>query len=268
MNGLKLAAMARTTLPLLLGLNLCLAACSDDDKDKSRPASKEPERVSVEPTPTPATPSETPPATDAPPAEGSSDEPCALSWSDGRRMTFESRDDAIALLFDTDGDGKPNTCGTYQRSDGGRITSFKVDEGCDDSTETSLSFEYDDEVNLASAKEAGRKGKTYTMVVLPAYVGAQPGYLLEGPRAAMRVDAKDGLVRSIETTKARGAARKKATFVYGTDKRLAALQEDQGIDGSIDVRHGYHYDQAGKLVGVSTVAGDLRSEGTFDYACR
>lgn len=202
--------------------------------------------------------------------------PCKIRWSTGAIIRFEYAEDGSGKIrVDEDADGKADTCGRFERKDG-KITHVGIDEGCDGKVDLQIDPEHDDKLNLATASyEAtvdGKKTKReLTLVTMTQFTGVEPGYPLQAPRKKIELRSRGGLVRTAELRKPDEGPPMKVTFTYADDGRVRRITEDHQLDGTVDRRFDYRYDERGNVVGMRVILGTGENEqkGTarIDYAC-
>lgn len=214
-----------------------------------------------------------------PPEADAGDEPhpgpCKITWSTGAVLSFKYEDGGGKVRIDEDGNGKPETCGSFKTADG-KTTSIEVDAGCNGTAETQIAPEYDPKSNVATAVVTEGEGdaqtkQTLTMVTMPSFTGLTPGYAMYADRKASGVYVRSGLARTANVKKPSQGEPVKVTFGYDKKKRLVRVKEDFGADGSQDRRFDYRYDDLGNVTGMSVVigSGDAQQKGyaRLSYTC-
>ncbi len=220
---------------------------------------------------------DTPPAAPATPAKptGSFPGPCKVTWKGGPIVRMQYKEGGGTIRIDDGADGKADVCGKYE-SKGGKTTKISVDLDCDKTTDLRIEPSYDGASNIATAKvtNADTSVEEVTLIVLPEFVGIQPGYTIAAPREALTTKLKDGRVVEVVASEA-GV---KVTIAYGKDGRVKSLSEDLAADGSIDRKFTYKYDPIGNVsridVTVQPAPGDdgkkpkaIKQSAKLDYSC-
>lgn len=220
---------------------------------------------------------QTPPTPPSAPAEptGPFPGPCKVTWKGGPTVRMAYTEAGGTVRVDDDADGKADVCGKFETKDG-KTTKVSVDVDCDKKTDMRIEPSYDGASNLAGAKvtNADKSTEQITLVVLPGFVGIQPGYTIAAAREAVTTKLKDG--RVIEARADDPAV--KLTIAYDKDGRAKSVSEDLAADGSVDRKFTYKYDPKGNVsridVTVQPAAGDdgkkpkaIKQTAKLDYAC-
>ncbi len=200
--------------------------------------------------------------------------PCSFSWSGAARLRFQYAEDGASgkVRIDGDRDGKSDVCADFTIAEG-KTTSVKVDEGCDKKVDFTITPTYDEESNAGTAlwEKTGEPNQMFTMVALPSFSGIAPGYPLYAERPEVKLSAKQGLVRTATVKKPTDGPPLKATFTYDNEGRIKRITEDHDLDGTIDRKYDYRFDDAGNVKSVTLTMGpkgeETKSTGRPSYAC-
>lgn len=194
------------------------------------------------------------------------DGPCFVRWSKGPVLRFKYDADGSggSLRIDGDNDGTNEICARFWTKDD-RTNKVTVDAGCDKSTDAIITPSYEEGVNLATATYTDKSGGTdteheITLITLPAFTGIAPGYPLYAKRDDIELDIKDGLVRKATVKKPVEGPSVRVTLTYDDKGRAKQIKEDHGVDGKIDRRYDYRYDDVGNVTGITLQETDF-SEG-------
>lgn len=192
--------------------------------------------------------------------------PCKIRWSNGATLRFTYTVEGGTVRVDHDRDGKADECGTFVR-EGTRITSLSVTPGCRKNEEIRIVPSYDSKTNVAEAQVGS---DAITLVTLQSFVGLEPGYVLHAKRSAIKLSIRGGLVRSAKVQKPTEGLPLEAKFTYDASGRITLLTEDHELDGTIDRRLEYGYDESGRLIRMEVTLGqgDAAQKGSarLDYA--
>lgn len=194
------------------------------------------------------------------------DGPCSVRWSKGPilRFRYDSDGGGGQLRIDGDNDGKNDVCARFWTKDD-RTNKVTVDAGCDKSIDAIISPTYEEGLNLATATYTDKSGETeakheITLITLPAFTGIAPGYPLYAAKADVALETKDGRITKATVKEPVEGPKVRVTLDYDGDGRVKRIKEDHGIDGKIDRRYDYRYDEVGNVTGISLQETDF-SEG-------
>ena len=200
--------------------------------------------------------------------------PCSFSWSGAARLRFQYADDGASgkVRIDGDRDGKSDVCAEFTIADG-KTTSIKVDEGCTKKVDFTITPTYDEKSNVGTAlyEKPGEPNAMFTMVALPSFSGVAPGYPLYADRPDVKLSTKAGLVRTATVKKPTDGPPLKATFTYDKEGRIKRITEDHDLDGTVDRKYDYRFDDAGNVKSVTLTMGpkgeETKSTGRPSYNC-
>lgn len=194
------------------------------------------------------------------------DGPCSVRWSKGPILRFKYDADGGGgrLRIDGDNDGKNDVCARFWTKDD-RTDKVTVDAGCDKSTDAIITPSYEDDVNLATATYTDKSGETeakheITLITLPAFTGIAPGYPLYAAKDDVELQIKDGKVQKATVKDPVEGPKVRVTLTYDGEGRVKRIKEDHGLDGKIDRRYDYRYDEVGNVTGITLQETDF-SEG-------
>ncbi len=258
--------------------SLALGACSGDDA-KPDPTDAKSAKTAAGPVFDPKTtgdaawdaPATPPPDGAKTPAPQAGDDPfrgpCTIKWSDGRTLEFKYTEAGGSVNVDLDGDGKRDTCGTY-KTENGRPTYLRLDEGCDRETDGTLRLKYQEGSSLASGTMTREDETTrMTIIPLPSFGGVVPGYTLPGRARNLKIEEKDGKIQTVTVKKGAGRPAKRVQFSYDEQGRISGITEDVGTDGSVEMQFTYVYDPAGNVSSIRSLAGKTEATATLTYDC-
>lgn len=208
---------------------------------------------------------------EVPHAEAAYPGPCKVTWSTGAKLTFAYEGDGGTVKVDSDGNGKPEACGTFTIADG-KTTKVEIDEGCDDSVESTIEPAYDSKSNVATATfDEGGKSRDVTLVEVAGFTGLTPGYPLYAKRKDAKVYLRQGIARKATVKKPWQGEPMTVTFGYNKAGQLERIKEDHGSDGSTDRRLDYRYDDQGNVIAMSVTLGNgdtvQKGRAKLDYSC-
>lgn len=206
-----------------------------------------------------------------PHAEAAYPGPCKVTWSTGAKLTFAYEGEGGTVTLDSDGNGKPEACGTFTITDG-KTTKVEIDEGCNDSIESSIEPAYDAKANVATATfEDGGKSRDITLIEVAGFTGLTPGYPLYAKRNNAKVYLRQGLARKATVRRPWQGEPMTVTFGYSKAGQLERIKEDHGSDGSTDRRLDYRYDDQGNVIAMSVTLGNgdtvQKGRARLDYSC-
>jgi len=208
---------------------------------------------------------------EVPHAETAYPGPCKVTWSTGAKLTFAYEGDGGTVKVDSDGNGKPEACGTFTITDG-KTTKVEIDEGCDDSVESTIEPAYDAKSNVATASfdDAG-KSRDVTLIEVAGFTGLTPGYPIYAKRKDAKVYLRQGIARKATVKKPWQGEPMTVTFGYSKAGQLERIKEDHGSDGSTDRRLDYRYDDQGNVIAMSVTLGNgdtvQKGRAKLDYSC-
>ncbi len=208
---------------------------------------------------------------EVPHAEAAYPGPCKVTWSTGAKLTFVYEGDGGTVKVDSDGNGKPDACGTFTIVDG-KTTKVDIDDGCNDSVESTIEPAYDAKSNVATATfDDGGKSRDITMIEVAGFTGLTPGYPLYAKRKDADVYLRQGMARKATVKKPWQGEPMTVTFGYSKAGQLERIKEDHGSDGSTDRRLDYRYDDQGNVIAMSVTLGNgdtvQQGRAKLDYSC-
>ena len=208
---------------------------------------------------------------EVPHAEAAYPGPCKVTWSTGAKLTFAYEGDGGTVRVDSDGNGKPEACGTFTITDG-KTTKVEIDEGCDQSVESTIEPAYDAKSNLATASfDVGGKSRDVTLVEVAGFTGLTPGYPIYAKRKDAKVYLRQGIARKATVKRPWQGEPMTVTFGYNKAGQLERIKEDHGSDGSTDRRLDYRYDDKGNVIAMSVTLGHddtvQKGRAKLDYSC-
>lgn len=193
--------------------------------------------------------------------------PCTVRWTGGPILRFKYEADGSGglLRIDGDNDGKSDVCARFWTKDG-RSHKVTVDEGCNRSTEATITPSYEPGSNVATASYTDqRDGKEtkheITLLSLPAFTGIAPGYPLYAARDAVKLELKDERVVKATVSKPIEGPAVKVALEYDAEGRVTRIKEDHAADGKIDRRFDYRYDEVGNVTGITLTDTDFTGGG-------
>lgn len=194
------------------------------------------------------------------------DGPCYVRWNNGPVLRFRYTKDGGSgwLRIDGENDGKNDVCAKFWLKDK-HTNKVTVDQGCDKSTDATISPKYEEGTNLATATYTDKSGDTevkhdITLITLPAFTGVAPGYPLYAARDDIEFDIKDGLVHKATVKKTVEGPAVKVSLTYNDEGLVTRIDEDHKADGKRDRRYDYRYDEVGNVTGITLNETDY-SEG-------
>lgn len=208
---------------------------------------------------------------EVPHAETAYPGPCKVTWSTGAKLTFAYEGDGGTVKVDSDGNGKPEACGTFTIADG-KTSKVEIDEGCNDSVESSIEPAYDAKSNVATATfDDGGKSRDITLIEVAGFTGLTPGYPIYAKRKDAKVYLRQGIARKATVKKPWQGEPMTVTFGYSKAGQLERIKEDHGSDGSTDRRLDYRYDDKGNVIAMSVTLGNgdtvQKGRAKLDYSC-
>lgn len=208
---------------------------------------------------------------EVPHAEAAYPGPCKVTWSTGAKLTFVYEGAGGTVKVDSDGNGKPEACGTFTIADG-KTTKVEIDENCDDSIESTIEPTYDAKSNVATATfEDGGKSRDLTLIEVAGFTGLTPGYPIYAKRKNAKVYLRQGIARKATVKKPWQGEPMTVTFGYSKAGQLERIKEDHGSDGSTDRRLDYRYDDKGNVIAMSVTLGNgdtvQKGRAKLDYSC-
>lgn len=194
--------------------------------------------------------------------------PCTVRWSGGGpilRFKHEADGSGGLLRIDGDNDGTNDVCARFWLQDG-KTHKVTVDQGCDKSTDATITPTYEADQNVATASWTDQregKGGTHeiTLLTLPAFTGVTPGYPLYAPKAKVKLEQKDGRVTRATVKEPVEGPPVRVTLKYDAQGRATRIDEDRGVDGKIDLRFDYRYDDVGNVTGITLTDTDFSDGG-------
>ncbi len=235
----------------------------DWESPDGKPDAVDPEVAAIDP--------EEPLPEEVPHAETAHPGPCKVTWSTGAKLTFTYEGDGGTVTVDSDGNGKPEACGTFTITDG-KTTKVQIDEGCNDSVDMTIEPVFDAKANVATASfTEGEKSRDITLVEVPGFTGLTPGYPIYAKRKSAGVYVRGGLARKATVKKPWQGPAMTVTFGYAKDGKLERIKEDHDSDGTTDRRLDYRYDDQGNVIAMAVTlgSGDTVQKGRakVDYSC-
>lgn len=193
--------------------------------------------------------------------------PCTVRWTGGPILRFKHDADGRGgqLRIDGDNDGKSDVCARFWLADG-KTHKVTVDQGCDKSTDATITPTYEAGSNVATARwsdtrEGGSTEREITLLTLPAFTGIAPGYPLYAPKADVKLVTKDGRVTKATVAKPLEGPPVKVALTYDAQGRATRIDEDHGADGKVDRRFDYRYDEVGNVTGITLTETDFSGGG-------
>lgn len=212
---------------------------------------------------------------DSPPAPTGHAGPCKVTWSSGTVAHFEYTEATGGTIkVDADGDGKPDVCAEFELTDG-KPAKVTLDTDCDAKPDQVITTKFLADQNIATAsvldKGTGKTSKL-TLVTLPSFTGVVPGYPMLASKRDIGLTVRDGLIRTANVKKPTEGPTLKASFYYDAAQRIRAVKEDFAVDGTVDQRYDYRYDDDGNITRITlTVTGadgqTTKTTGKLDYSC-
>ncbi len=238
-----------------------------EDPAGEAPPAVDPEVAAIDP--------EEPLPEEVPHAEAAHPGPCKITWSTGAKLTFTYEGEGGTVKADTDGNGKVDACGTFTIAEG-KTTKVTIDEGCNDSIESSIEPSYDTKSNVATASFTETNGdaqtkRDVTMIDIAGFTGLTPGYPIYASRKNAKVYVRGGLARKATVKSPWQGPDMVVTFGYSKENRVLRVKEDHGRDGTTDRRFDYRYDDQGNVIAMSVVLGNgdtvQKGRAKLDYSC-
>lgn len=194
--------------------------------------------------------------------------PCTVRWTGGPILRFKHDADGKGGLvrIDGDNDGKSDVCARFWLADG-KTNKVTVDEGCDKSTDATITPTWEAGSNVATAtwtdQRGGKEGSKHeiTLLALPAFTGIAPGYPLYAARSDVKLVEKDGRVTKATVDKPIEGPAVTVTMKYDDQGRATRIDEDHGADGKLDRRFEYRYDEVGNVTGMTLTETDFSGGG-------
>ena len=194
--------------------------------------------------------------------------PCTVRWSGGGpvlRFKHDADGGGGLLRIDADNDGTNDVCARFWLKDG-KTHKVTVDQGCDKSTDATITPTYEAGQNVATAswsdQRTGKDGKhEITLLTLPAFTGVAPGYPLYAPKAKVELEQKDGRVTKATVKEPIEGPPVRVTLKYDDAGRATRIDEDHEADGKIERRFDYRYDDVGNVSGITLTETDFSGGG-------
>lgn len=185
------------------------------------------------------------------------DGPCYVRWSKGPilRFRYDADGGGGRLRIDGDNDGDLDVCARFWTKDD-RTNKVTVDQGCDKSTDAIISPRYEEGLNVATATYTDKRGEAdakheITLITLPAFTGIAPGYPLYAKRDDVELKTKDGRVTQATIKTPIEGPPVKVELRYDDEGRVTRIDEDHEVDGKVDRRFDYRYDDVGNITGMT-----------------
>jgi hypothetical protein len=194
--------------------------------------------------------------------------PCTVRWSSGGpvlRFKHDADGSGGLLRIDGNNDGTNDVCARFWLKDG-KTNKVTVDQGCDKSTDATITPTYEAGQNVATAswtdQRTGKDGKhEITLLSLPAFTGVAPGYPLYAPKEKVELELRDGRVTKATVKEPIEGPAVKVTLKYDDAGRATRIDEDHAADGKVDRRFDYRYDDVGNVSGITLTETDFSAGG-------